>query len=65
MLDFQPLHFAPKVLAEEKEMEAISAPAAEASSPTKKSANGVGVKSTANGINGAAADGDKKGTKRR
>ena len=44
-------------------MEAISAPAAEASSPTKKSANGVGVKSTANGINGAAADGDKKGTK--
>jgi len=51
-----------KVLAEEKEMEAISAPAAESSSPTKKSANGVGVKSTSNGINGAAADGDKKDT---
>merc|ERR1712117_724868 len=51
-----------KVLAEEKEMEAISAPAAESSSPTKKTASGVGVKSTSNGINGAAADGDKKET---
>ena len=48
-----------KVLAEEKEMEAIAAPANEPS-PTKKSANGVGVKSTANGTNGSA-DGDKKG----
>ena len=47
-----------QVLAEEKEMEAIAAPAEP--SPTKKSANGVGVKSTANGTNGAA-DGDKKG----
>ena len=55
-----------KVLAEEKEMEAIAAPEP---SPTKKSANGVGVKSTAtekvlaaaNGTNGASADGDKKG----
>jgi len=56
-----------KVLAEEKEMEAIAAPEP---SPTKKSANGVGVKSTAtekvlaaaNGTNGASADGDKKDT---
>merc|ERR1712037_899672 len=56
-----------KVLAEEKEMEAIAAPEPP---PTKKSANGVGVKSTAtekvlaaaNGTNGASADGDKKDT---
>ena len=53
-----------KVLAEEKEMEAIAAPTAEPS-PTKKSANGVGVKSTAaaatNGTTNGSADGDKKG----
>jgi len=54
-----------KVLAEEKEMEAIAAPTAEPS-PTKKSANGVGVKSTAaaatNGTTNGSADGDKKDT---
>merc|ERR1712061_573895 len=45
-----------RVLAEEKEMEAITG-----GSPTKKSVNGVGVKSSTNGNGVATAEGDTNG----